>query len=211
MDWKSSGDERVNLVEILVSIDEMWLVTENVHEGLGMNVREPMTGIPSSTVTSQFLIVTLGGRYLALSAESICGLLTPEETGNAENQTVHGIVYGAINLADRLSVPNDQGGANTRVVLLSERGAHGSVRVTTVHGLLELQPSQVLPIPMQFRGPERHWYRGMILFAKSIALVLNTTWVLGERMSGLEGSSGQEHTCELVAPPKVSVNDSRIC
>lgn len=189
----------------------MGLVAENGQEGLGMNVREPMTGIPSPTVTSQFLIVTLGGRYLALSAESICGVLTPEETGNVENQTVHGIVHGAINLADRLSVPNDQGGANARVVLLSERDAHGSVRVTTVHGLLELQQSQVLPIPMQFRGPERHWYRGMILFEKSIALVLNTTWVLDERMSGLEGNSGQGHTCELVTAPKVPVDDSRIC
>lgn len=188
MDWKSSGDERVNLVEILVSIDEMWLVTENVHEGLGMNVREPMTGIPSSTVTSQFLIVTLGGRYLALNAESVCGLLTLEETGQVEHPTIHDLAYGAVNLSDRLSVPNDQGGANTRVVLLYEQEVRGSIRVTMVHGLLELQQSQVLPLPLQFRGPEQHWYRGMILFAKSIALVLNTTWVLNEQVSELEGN-----------------------
>jgi len=144
-----------------------------------MGIREPME-TPSPASPSRFLIVTLGGRYLALDAESICGLLTFEEAGNDEDPMIHGIMYGAVNLADRLSLPNDRGGANTRIVLLSKREMRGSVRVTTVEGLLELSPSQVLPLPMQFCGPERYWYQGMILFAKSIALVLNATWVLNE-------------------------------
>lgn len=148
-----------------------------------MDVREPMTETPSPASSSRFLIVTVGKRYVALNAESICGLLTLEEAGDVESPTVHGVVYGAINLADRLSVPNDQGGANTRVLLLSGREARGSIRVTTVQGLLEISLSHVLPLPMQFRGPERHWYQGMILFEKSIALVLNTTWVLNEQVS----------------------------
>ena len=161
----------------------MPLVTENGQEDSGMDVREPVRETPSPASPSRFVIVTLSARYLALNAESICGLLTFEETGNVENPTVHGMVYGAVNLADRLSLSNDQGGTNTRVVLLSEREARGSIRVDTVQGLLELQQSQILPLPMQFRGPERHWYRGMILFRKSIALVLNTTWVLDEQVS----------------------------
>lgn len=145
-----------------------------------MGIREPMMKTPSPASPLRFLIVTLCGRYLALDAESICGLLTFEEAENVENPMIHGIMYGAINLADRLSLPNDQGETNTRIVLLSKGGTRGSFRVTRVEGLLELSLSQVLPIPMQFRGPERHWYRGMILFAKSIALVLNTSWVFNE-------------------------------
>jgi chemotaxis signal transduction protein len=163
----------------------MRLVTENEQEGLGLGVREPMTGTSSPASSSRFLIVTFGGRYLALDAESIEGVLTLEETGYVQDPTIQGIVYRAINLADRLSVSNDQGGVNCRVVLLSERESRGSIRVTTVQGLLELQQSQVLPLPQQFRGPERHWYQGMILFANSIALVLNTAWVLDEQVSGL--------------------------
>lgn len=170
-----------------------------------------MTETPSPASPSRFLIVTLGGRYLALDGESICGLLTLEEAGNVENPIIHGMVYGAINLADRLNVPNDQGGANTRVVLLSEGEMRGSVRVTTVHGILELQQSQVLPLPMQFRGPERRWYQGMILFANSIALMLNTTWVLSGQMPELEGNGGQRNTLELVASRKISVNEIRVC
>lgn len=164
-----------------------------------MGVRESMTGTPSTASPSRFLIVTIGGRYLALDAESIGWLLTLEEAGNVEDPTIHGMVYRAINLTDRLSESNDQGGPNTRIVLLSERETRGSIRVTTVQGLLELQQSQVLPLPMQFRGPERHWYRGMILFANSIVLLLNTTWVLDEQVSGLEGSGGQGSPPRLVA------------
>jgi chemotaxis signal transduction protein len=171
----------------------------------------PMTETPAPVSPSRFLIVTLGERYLALDAESICGLLTLEEIGNVESPTVHGMVYEAINLADRLSVPNDQGGTSPHVVLLSEREMRGSVRVTTMQGLLELPLSQVLPLPMQFRGAERHWYRGMILFAESIALVLNTTWVLNEQMSDSECNGGQGSTLELVGTPKISTNDGRIC
>lgn len=189
----------------------MRLVTENGQEGLGMGVREPMTGTPSPPTPSRFLIVTLGGRYLALNAESVCGVLTLEEIGNAENATVHGMVYEALNLADRLNLPDCQGGANARVVLLSERKVHGSLRVTSVQGLLELPPSQVLPLPMLFRGPERQWYRGMILFANSVALVLNTTWVLHERESCLEGSEGQGGTLGLPTSLNISTSESRVC
>lgn len=204
--WERPPRCASNLAEILVLIDEVRLVTENGQEGLGMGVREPMTGAPLPVSPSRFLIVTLGERYLALDAESIRGLLTLEEAGNVESPTVHGIAYGAVNLAGRLSLPNDQEGANTRVVLLSEQESRGSIRVTTVQGLLELHQSQVLPLPMQFRGPERYWYRGMILFAKSIALVLNTTWILDEQASA---KRAQEHSLAC-GDPKIPVNDSRI-
>lgn len=170
-----------------------------------------MTGISSLAAPSRFLIVTLGGRYLALDAESISGICTLEEAGYLDDPTMHGMVYRAINLADRLRISNDHDAANTRIVLLAERGTRGSIRVTTIQGLLELHPSQVLPIPPQFRGPEQHWYRGMILFANSIALALNTTWVLNEQMSSAEGSGGQGSRSRLLAAPQISVSDGRVC
>ncbi|MGE3976135.1 MAG: chemotaxis protein CheW [Nitrospira sp.] len=175
-----------------------------------MDVQESMTGTPSPVSLLRFLIVVVGGRYLALNAKSICGLLTLEETGDVENPTVHGMVYGALNLADRLSLSHDADGANARVVLLSEGNARGNVRVPMVQGLLELQPSQVLPLPLQFRGAERQWYRGVILFANNIALVLNTTWVLNAQVSDLE-SGGASKCSSVCADLKISVNDSRIC
>jgi chemotaxis protein histidine kinase CheA len=173
-----------------------------------MGVHESMTETASPVSLSRFLIVTLGGRHLALDAESVGGLLTLDECGNIEDPTIHGMTYRAINLVDWLDIRNDQDGPNAHVVLLSERDARGSVQVTRVEGLLELQQSQVLPLPMQFRGPERHWYDGMILFAQSIALVLNTTWILHEHTSG---SRGQGNTLRCATDPKISVNNSRGC
>lgn len=170
-----------------------------------------MTGHSSLASSSRFLIVTLGGRYLALDAESISGVCTLEEAGYLNEPTIHGTLYRAINLADRLRISNDQGVAYTRIVLLAERGARGNIRVSTIQGLLELHPSQVLPLPPQFRGPERHWYRGMILFANSIALVLDTSWVLDEQVPSREGSGGQERLSRLVVSPQSSGSESRLC
>ena len=167
-----------------------------------------MAGNSSLASSSRFLIVTLGGRYLALDAESISGVCTLEEAGCLDDPTIYGMAHRTINLGDRLRIPNDQGEANTCIVLLAERSARGSIRVTTIQGLLEIHPSQVLPLPPQFRGPERHWYRGMILFANSIALVLNTTWVFDEQASSTEGSRGQGSLSRLVVAPQ---SESRLC
>ncbi len=170
-----------------------------------------MTGLSPPASPSRFLVVLLGGRYLALDAGSIQGVLTLEEVGSLDDPMINGRVYRAINLADRLRISNNHGAANSRIVLFSERSAHGSIRVTMVQGLLELHPSQVLPLPPQFRGPERGWYQGMILFAKSIALVLNTSWVLDVQVASVEASGGQGGIPRLVAAPKISVNNSQIC
>ncbi len=51
----------------------------------------------------------------------------------------------------------------------------------------------------------------MILFEKSIALVLNTSWVLDEQVAGVEDSGGQGGIPRLVAAPKMSVNNSQVC
>ena len=168
-----------------------------------MNVREPTTETSSPDSPARFLIVTVGGRYLALDAECIVGLLTLEETGNVDDPTIHGVVYSAITLTDRLGLSNDRSGTHTRIVLLSDRDARGNVRVAAVQGRLELQPSQVLPLPMQFRGPERHWYRGMILYDNRVALVLNTTWLLDAQVSGSDIGRKQQHTSRDVESVRV--------
>ena len=170
-----------------------------------------MTGHSSLASSSRFLIVTIGGRYLALDAESISGVCTFEEAGCLNDPTIHGMVYRTINLADRLCISDGQGTANTRVVLLAEQGARGSIRVTMIQGWLELDPSQLLPLPPQFRGPERHWYRGMILFANSVALALETTWVLDEQASSREGNGEQGRHSRPVVAPQSPGSESRLC
>lgn len=166
---------------------------------------------PSLASSSRFLIVTVGGRYLALEAESISGICTLEEVGCLDDPTIHGMVYRTINLDDRLHLAHNEDAENTHIVLLAERNARGSIRVTRIHGLLELHPSQILPLPPQFRGPERHWYRGMILVANNIALALNTTWVLNDDESSADVSREEGSRARFVVAPQSSGNESRLC
>ncbi len=128
--------------------------------------------------TVRFLIVTLGGTHFALHADHVQGLLTIEEAGAVPVLTVQGETYVRIDLAARLQLPSDLNGPETRVVLLRKENARGHLHVDQVHGLKELEPSQVLPLPRQFQGEEQRWYQGLILFADSVAMILNPAWVM---------------------------------
>jgi hypothetical protein len=124
------------------------------------------------------LVVTVGGTHLALHADRVQGLLTVEEAGSAGSLTVQGVTYAGIDLAMRLDLPADIDGPETRAVLLSNGAAKGNIRVAQVHGLQDLEQSQVLPLPRHFQGEEQMWYQGMVLFEESVAMVLNPGWLM---------------------------------
>lgn len=143
-----------------------------------MSLRGRHAGAGSIAPTVRFLVVSAGGTYLALHADRIQGLLTIEEAGAAGVLTVQGLVYSYVDLAGRLHRSVDPEGPDMRVILFSKGSTRGNIRVAKVHGLKELEQSQVLSLPGQFRGEEQRWYQGMILFEDSVALVLNPAWVL---------------------------------
>ena len=172
-------------------IDEIRVVAENGQEGVDMSVQAKKVEISSSASPPRLLIATIGGRYLAFDAESVQGVLTIEEAGYLHDPVAEGIVYRAVDLVARLSLLGDHDRDSTSVVLLAERGVRGSIRIEQVLGLLEIPQSHILPLPAQFRGPERQWYRGMILFERNVAVVLNTAWVLEEQPAGLDSGVGQ--------------------
>lgn len=178
-----------NLAEIFVLIDGKPVVAENGNESAGMSIQERVASVPSASVSRCFMIVTISGRYLALEVGSVEAVLTIEELESNEDPTIQGVLDRTISLVMQLGNFDIQTYPATRVVLLADQGIRGSIRVSDVHGTLEIQPSQILPLPAQFSGAERHWYRGMILFEKSIAMILNPTWVL-EATSGAAAGQG---------------------
>jgi hypothetical protein len=125
--------------------------------------------------TVRFLIVTIGGAHFALHADRIQGLLTLEEAAASPALASHA---SRIELAARLGLRAEENGPETRIVLVSKGNHAGHLLVSEVHGLQELEPSQVLPLPRHFRGEEQRWYQGMILFADRVAVILNPAWVL---------------------------------
>lgn len=101
-----------------------------------------------------------------------------DEAGSGDSVILRGVTYAGVDLAGRLGLPADDEGSGTRVVLVEDRQRRGAIRAAHVHGLKELEQAQVLPLPRQFHGEEQTWYRGLVLFQESVALVLNPAWVL---------------------------------
>jgi chemotaxis signal transduction protein len=128
--------------------------------------------------------------------------------------TVQGVVYKPVNLADRLALSSDANGPDTRIVLLACGGLQGSIRVAHVRGMLEVDQSQVRPLPQQFRGEEQDWYRGVILLEETVALLLNTAWVLqgAGADQGVSSRECQERAPRLLAVrPDLAMGEVREC
>jgi hypothetical protein len=143
-----------------------------------MSLRGQRTGSTPPEHLVRVVVVTMGATSLAFDAGAVEGLLTTEVAGRTGVVVVQGVAYRPVDLAGRLGLQAEDDGPDTRVVLLSHGGLCGSARVARVHGLREVEPSRVLPLPRQFHGEERTWYQGLILFEGVVALALNTAWVL---------------------------------
>jgi len=179
-----------------------------------MSLRGRQAGARSLAPSVRFLIVSAGGTCLALHADRVQGLRTIEEAGSAGTMMVQGLVYTYVDLPVRLRRPMDAEGPETRIILFSKGSARGNIRVSQVHGLKDVDPSQILPLPPQFRGDEQRWYQGMILFENTVALVLNPAWVLEEcAAASATGSELQDNLPSLVSPstPAVVGGQSNAC
>jgi len=148
----------------------------------------------------RYLVVTVGAMRVAVSAETVEGLLTLEESGSLGSLTVQGQVYAAVDLAIRLGLSPDEDGPDTRVILLAQGTARANVRVACVHGLVECDRRQVLPLPHQFRGEERGWYGGLLLLGEGVSVVLRTQWLLdGAEAVSSSGGVFQGHSQPLLS------------
>lgn len=135
----------------------------------------------------RYLIATVGAMQVAFPADAVQGLLTLTESGAGGPLAVQGQVYEAVDLASRLGLSPGGDGPDTRVLLLAQGASRASVRVDRVHGLVEFERRQLLPLPRQFRGEERGWYAGMLLFDEGISVVLRTPWLLDRAESASSG------------------------
>ena len=141
--------------------------------------------------TASFLIVRLGGSYLALPAVGVRGILTQEEAGHEQAVTAAGTVYQPVDLAQRLSLITDLSGLEMRTVLYSTGRSQGAICVEQVVGLTDVERKDCLPLPPQFQCDERNWFGGMMLYQGHLVLILNPSWALGEPSGVVPVSVGQ--------------------
>lgn len=156
--------------------------------------------------TASFLVIRLGFTYLALPATGVRGVLTQEEAGHERTVTAGGSVYRPVDLAQQLSIVADLSGIEMRTVLYSAGGFLGAICVEQVVGLIDVERNECLPLPPQFRGDERNWFGGMMLYQDQLVLILNPSWVLGE-LSGA-GPASLEQIEQLVKIAPAAVGDS---
>ena len=140
--------------------------------------------------TAGFLVVRLGGSYLALPADGVRGVLTQEEAGKEQAVTMAGTIYQPVELAQRLSVVADLSGLEMRTVLYSNSRSQGAIRVEQVVGLTDVERKDCFPLPPQFQCDERNWFAGMMLYQDQLVLILNPSWVLGELAGVVPASVG---------------------
>ena len=156
--------------------------------------------------TASFLVVRLGGSYVALPADGVRGVLTQEDAGNEQAVTAAGTVYRPVDLAQRLSVVANLSGLSMRTVLYSTGRSHGAICVEQVVGLTNVERKDCLPLPPQFRRDERTWFGGMMLYQDQLVMILNPSWVLGELADVLPVSVGQAE--QTVAATRAAVGGS---
>ena len=151
-----------------------------IRTGTIMSLRGHLTSTNVHAETASFLVVRLGGIYLALPADGVHGVLTPEEAGHEQAVTAAGTLYPPVDLAHLLSVVADLSGIEVRTVLYSNGHSHGAIRVEQVVGLTDVERKDCLPLPPQFRCDERRWFGGMMLYEDLLVLIVNPAWALGE-------------------------------
>ena len=174
--------EYVSPARSRVFIDEAKGLSDNDLEGGRMTWNRRTADSAMRGPSRCYVVVTIGARLFAVDAHSFKGELIAEEAPDTV-VSIDGTIYPALALADRLEVAPNVDSVDRRVILLAHQDRCGCIGVDRVHGQVAYQMSEVVPLPLHFRGIEREWYQGLILFQNSVAVILNLSSVLRENQS----------------------------
>ena len=128
--------------------------------------------------TVRFLGACIGSMHVALCAHWVRGIISPAEAGAEGLVTWANLSYERTDLAGRLSIHTNIPTAETRIVLYGNEQRSRSFMVGSVLGLVDIDRSEVHPLPTQFRGGERDRLPGYFSSTGYIALVANPFWVV---------------------------------
>ncbi len=165
-----------------------------------MSLRGHKTVATSVSPSVRLLVVDFGNIHLAIPADTVRGILKPEQVPDSDVLCVLGVSYPLIDLARRLGLPRKPSTADIRVILCSEGGRHCAFQVDHVIGLIDVGRLGLLPLPPQFRGEERRWFDGLFVFRETAALVLNCGWIL----QGGRWTSTENQPAEVMMPSQAT-------
>lgn len=143
-----------------------------------MSLRGHKITATSGAQTVRFLVALVGSTHFAFPAHWVRGIITLAESGVEGLVTWANSSYERTDLAGRLTIGTQIPTAETRIVLYGNDQRSRSFMVGQVSGLVDIDRSQVHPLPPQFRGGERDRLLGYFSDTAYIALIANPFWVL---------------------------------
>ncbi len=150
----------------------------------GCDGREELTSTPPASNRShretlgvmtkgQVLVVACGKTYFGIPAEIVRGIARPEQAG-----PLHDRPHPPVDLGSRLGLIGSSLSPESRIILCGAHEVQEGLRVDHVMGLTKADGLDLRPLPPLFTGRERQWFRGLFLFQDTVAMLLDSRWVL---------------------------------
>lgn len=125
-------------------------------------------------------MVACGQTHFALQADVVRSVIRPEE-GDVEGLlSTFGVTPSPVHLSEHFGLTGSYLSPESRILVCGMQSKHMAFCVDRVLGLHDIDSTNIKPLLPHFMGPERGWIAGMFLFQQTVALVLNTRWLLSD-------------------------------
>ena len=134
----------------------------------------------ASMNVNQQLIVECGPMRMSIPGNGIRGLLKTVETTFQDTITLLGESYEKSDLVKRFDPTNMVApfSSQGRTILCSNGVWRKAYAVDRIISLVEVEPSDIVPLPPHFRGAEREWFTGLFFLEDAPVLIINLDWLV---------------------------------
>ena len=154
-----------------------------------MSLRRYSETIIRSININEFLIVACGSTHFAIPADAVRSVIRPDEGNLTALLSALGVTATPAHLSEQFGLTGSYLSPDARIVVCRRQAVHYAFRVDRVLGLHEIDAVKIKPLLPHFVGAERQWIVGMFLFQQTVAMIVNTQWLLGaERLRPFSGA-----------------------
>ncbi len=132
----------------------------------------------------EFLMVVCGDTHFALQADVVRSVIRPEEGDVESLLSTFGVTTSPAHLSEHFGLTGSYLSPESRILVCGMQSTHVAFQVDRVLGLHETESTNIKPLPPHFIGPERQWIAGMFLIQQTVALILQTHWLLSDDRGG---------------------------
>jgi chemotaxis protein histidine kinase CheA len=155
-----------------------------------MSLRRYSETVIRSVNINEFLIVACATTHFAIPADAVRSVIRPDEGNLTELLSALGVTGSPTHLAEQFGLTGSYLSPDARIVVCRRQAGHHAFRVDRVLGLHEIDAAKIKPLLPHFTGSERQWIVGMFLFQQTVALIVNTHWLLAtERTRPFSGAA----------------------